>query len=248
MASEEAQTGSSGTGWGGSLTLRPGFVQYDGPGGSAAPHRHFALQLIRAREGTFRLTFDDRELEARAALVPSGVSHGFEATSMIELVLVEPEGPVGSVLQSVAVEMDGRDLDDRTSASDAKSLIEELIGGRETEPERDTPGSPAVERTLEFIEQNLDGRPTLEDAAANAHISPSRLTHLFTAEVGIPFSRYVLWTRLRRMIVLVGQGDNLTQAAHGAGFSDSAHLSRVFRENFGLPPSSLLQMKLTGDW
>lgn len=229
--------------------LRPGFVHYDGPGGSAAPHRHYALQLIRAREGTFRLTFDDRELEARTALVPSGVSHGFEATSKIELVLVEPEGPIGSILQSVAVETDGSDLDDRISASDAKSLIHELLGERAPEHQPEASGPPlVVEKTLDFIEQNLDGRPTLEDAAANAHISSSRLTHLFTAETGIPFRRYVLWARLRRMVELVGQGDNLTQAAHGAGFSDSAHLSRVFRENFGLPPSSLLQMRLTGRW
>jgi AraC-like DNA-binding protein len=105
-----------------------------------------------------------------------------------------------------------------------------------------------VGAALLYIEENLDGRPNLEEAAAVAHISPSRLTHLFTEQVGIPFRSYILWARLKRMVTMVSEGDNLTQAAHGAGFSDSSHLTRVFRSNFGLAPSALLHMELTSDW
>ena len=32
-------------------------------------------------------------------------------------------------------------------------------------------------------------------------------------------------------------GDNLTTAAHAAGFADQAHFSRAFRRTFGAPPS-----------
>lgn len=107
---------------------------------------------------------------------------------------------------------------------------------------------PAVAAALGYIEESIERRPTLDDAAKVACISPSRLTHLFTAEVGIPFRSYILWARLKRMVSMVGDGDNLTQAAHGAGFSDSSHLTRVFRANFGLAPSALLHMELTSDW
>ncbi|MBF6447880.1 helix-turn-helix domain-containing protein [Nocardia elegans] len=34
-------------------------------------------------------------------------------------------------------------------------------------------------------------------------------------------------------------GDDVTAAAHAAGFADSAHLSRTCRATFGLPPSAL---------
>jgi len=34
-------------------------------------------------------------------------------------------------------------------------------------------------------------------------------------------------------------GDNLTMAAHEAGFADSAHLSRTFRRMFGRAPALL---------
>lgn len=59
----------------------------------------------------------------------------------------------------------------------------------------------------------------------------------------MPFRRYVLWLRLRRAVREVAAGANLTEAAVSAGFSDSAHLSRVFRATFGLPPSALLRMR-----
>ncbi|WP_232318998.1 MULTISPECIES: helix-turn-helix domain-containing protein [unclassified Rhodococcus (in: high G+C Gram-positive bacteria)] len=53
--------------------------------------------------------------------------------------------------------------------------------------------------------------------------------------------------RLRRAAEHVAGGTNLTQAAVGAGFSDSAHLSRAFKANFGLNPSVLFGMKLNRD-
>ena len=70
-------------------------------------------------------------------------------------------------------------------------------------------------------------------------LSASRLTHLFTEQVGIPLRRYVLWSRLRIAITRVQAGDDLTGAAHGAGFADSTHLTRTTRDIFGLPPSVL---------
>lgn len=35
------------------------------------------------------------------------------------------------------------------------------------------------------------------------------------------------------------QGETLADAAHAAGFADSAHLSRTARTMFGLPPSAM---------
>jgi AraC-like DNA-binding protein len=35
------------------------------------------------------------------------------------------------------------------------------------------------------------------------------------------------------------EGKTLTEAAYGAGFSDSAHFSRVFKAMFGIAPSLL---------
>ena len=37
-------------------------------------------------------------------------------------------------------------------------------------------------------------------------------------------------------------GQSLTEAAHLAGFSDSAHFSRVFKRTFGLPATTLTRL------
>jgi AraC-like DNA-binding protein len=71
-------------------------------------------------------------------------------------------------------------------------------------------------------------------------MSPTRLTHVFSREVGIPFRRFVLWTRIKHAVSTTRAGANLTAAAVAAGFSDAAHFSRTFRGMFGLSPSRVL--------
>ena len=71
--------------------------------------------------------------------------------------------------------------------------------------------------------------------------SSSRFAHVFSAEVGLPFRRYVLWRRLTRAMLAVGRGHTLTAAAHACGFADSAHFTRTCYQMFGQPPSFLLR-------
>ena len=43
----------------------------------------------------------------------------------------------------------------------------------------------------------------------------------------------------RQAVEAFAGGDSLTEAAHAAGFSDSAHFSRTFRRMFGLAAAAL---------
>jgi AraC-like DNA-binding protein len=95
-------------------------------------------------------------------------------------------------------------------------------------------------RAIAYVESEIGGKPVLADAARRAGVSPTRLTHVFSREVGIPFRRFVLWTRIKRAVMSTQAGHDLTRAAIDAGFSDSAHLSRTFRAMFGLSPSVIL--------
>ena len=71
-------------------------------------------------------------------------------------------------------------------------------------------------------------------------LSGSRLRHLFVEGTGTTLSRYRLWCRLRRAVISALAGRSLTEAAVEAGFFDSAHFSRSFREMFGVSPSAIL--------
>lgn len=70
--------------------------------------------------------------------------------------------------------------------------------------------------------------------------SASRLRHLFVAETSVPYRRHRIWTRLENALALALSGRSLTEAAHEAGFSDSSHFTRAFRDMFGLPPSAVV--------
>ncbi len=94
---------------------------------------------------------------------------------------------------------------------------------------------------VEYIRQRIGQAVTLAEVARAANLSPGRFRHLFVQETGMPLRTYVVWRRLLHVWTLVTQGETLSSAAHAAGFSDSAHLSRTARTMFGLPPS-VLQM------
>lgn len=68
-------------------------------------------------------------------------------------------------------------------------------------------------------------------------LSPSRLRHLFTEQLGLSFRACVRWPRLQAGMRVVEAGGSLTDAAHAAGCADGAHATRVYREMFGLAPS-----------
>ena len=88
----------------------------------------------------------------------------------------------------------------------------------------------------------LNGPFTLVAVAKAMHRSSSRFAHRFSAATGLPLRRYVLWCRLRTATAAAMRGASLTEAAHVAGFEDSAHLSRTFRAMFGVPPSLLFKI------
>jgi AraC-like DNA-binding protein len=73
--------------------------------------------------------------------------------------------------------------------------------------------------------------------AARVYLSPSRFRHLFRREMGMSVQSYLRWQRLLVALRTSARGASLTEAAHAAGFADSAHLTRVFRATFGVPPS-----------
>jgi AraC-like DNA-binding protein len=97
-----------------------------------------------------------------------------------------------------------------------------------------------VVRALQFIRSRDVPKLPLEDVAKSVFLSPSRFAHLFTEEVGLPFRRYMLWRKLSRAMEAFARGSNLSQAAHAAGFSDSAHLTRTWLQMFGITPTIML--------
>jgi AraC-like DNA-binding protein len=104
---------------------------------------------------------------------------------------------------------------------------------------------PGVRRVLSHLRQAqaVSDDLSLKTLAGIAGLSPSRFMHVFTESVGVSVRPYILWLRLQRAACDLMEGASVTGAAHRAGFSDSAHLTRTFRRMLGATPSDLALRK-----
>ena len=82
---------------------------------------------------------------------------------------------------------------------------------------------------------------SVAEASARAGLSESRMTHLTTETLGAPPRVWRAWFKLQRAVREVALGAaNLTEAAHHAGFADSAHLTRTSKLLLGVRPGEML--------
>lgn len=244
---------------------------YLGPGFGAGRHRHHAAQLCVALAGRIQLRASASEAwrEETALLVPPDCAHEVgSSNALVGLIYLEAEGfeyatlrqrlgsassasimtfPVNvSALPALgAIARAGAELET------ADQVCRQLLGLPTSSPAW-TDIEPRISDALQWIGDRVDQPIKLGDIARKVGLSASHLGHLFSDQVGIPLRRYILWMRLRRAMEVTIRGATLTEAAHQAGFADSAHLSRTFKTMFGLAPSFLagqrhyLDVKIAG--
>jgi AraC-like DNA-binding protein len=116
--------------------------------------------------------------------------------------------------------------------------VVEAFGGPALGPPR---YDPRIAQVLEILKAAMPEAPSAQQLGERVGLSEGRLIHLFSEQVGVPLRRYVLWLRIRHVVFCLALQRNLTDAAHEAGFADSAHLTRVFRSMFGMAPSHILR-------
>lgn len=226
--------------------------------GDAAFHAHHAIQMTVSLSGALELSTADETLRAPMLAVAADEHHRFEAHGLLVFIFVEPESQMGRVLAAKlfrerplvalvepAVEALVRPLkttfeervDNETMMQIGRAVVEQLV------PETDGRLPDArVQRIIDYAAAHLDELLTLEAASEGIHLSPSRLRHLFVEQTGLAFRTYVLWLRLVKAVQVYSEGSSLTEAAHAAGFSDSAHFSRTFRRTFGLPATTVTRI------
>jgi AraC family transcriptional regulator len=91
---------------------------------------------------------------------------------------------------------------------------------------------------IEYIMENLEGSPTLEQMAAVVHISPYHFARQFKAATGLPPHQYVVARRVERaQHLLRGDGElGLAEVALRVGFSDQSQFTFHFKRIVGVTP------------
>jgi AraC family transcriptional regulator len=91
---------------------------------------------------------------------------------------------------------------------------------------------------IEYIMENLEGNPTLEQMASVAHLSPYHFARQFKATTGLPPHQYVISRRIERAKHLLRADDELSlvEVALRVGFSDQSKFSFHFKRITGVTP------------
>jgi len=220
---------------------------FQGPGADAARVEHQALLVCLALGAPYGFSARGSAMAPCTGLVLAPhVPHGYRAEGCrILSVFVEPESPLGRRI--TLARLSSTDVApfeaawvasfvERTEGllveARARALLAEIVPADAPLAALD----PRVAQALSWARAHLSEDPTLATMAARAGLSTERFRHLFRIEVGTPLRRWLRWARLRRAVELALAGASLTSAAHEAGFSDQAHLSRTFSGMFGLSP------------
>ncbi len=226
--------------------------------GVVPAHTHHAIQIVIALDGCVAICGqNDDWRESRGVVVRPDAEHSFDCNGALGVMLfVDPESSEGgwlstSLRQDITTVPESRldalvpalrtfaDQPDETE--DVPALIRSCVHGLR-------PGlAPArrvdtrVTTVLEAIRRSDDLRISLDTAAEMAFLSPTRFAHLFKEQVGLPFSRYMLWRKLTRAMVAIASERTIAAAAHAADFADAAHLTRTFYQMVGMAPSALMR-------
>jgi AraC family transcriptional regulator, arabinose operon regulatory protein len=118
---------------------------------------------------------------------------------------------------------------------DAYTLFDNVVTTAVSYLPKGKPADPRVERTIELLRDNP--QRALDELAANVGLSYGRMSQLFAETVGISLRSYQLYLKLLKAIRLLRSGRKLTEIAHAAGFTDLAHMSRIFQQSYGAPMS-----------
>lgn len=92
------------------------------------------------------------------------------------------------------------------------------------------------------------GRYSREELANMVGISGSRLSHIFTDQVGVSLRFLSSWFRLKLAAIYLSQGASMVESALEAGFYDQSHFSNEFKRMFGLSPGSLFRSAANIQW
>lgn len=105
-----------------------------------------------------------------------------------------------------------------------------------------------VLRVIEYIDAHLAEELGVTRLGSVVHLSPSRLTHLFSAHLGVSPQRFVEQQRMRLAEQLLDVTNrSIAAVAHEVGFTDPLYFSQRFRRFAGRSPSAYRRRVEPGD-
>ncbi|NRA29133.1 MAG: helix-turn-helix transcriptional regulator [Parvularculaceae bacterium] len=215
--------------------------------GFAEHHRHGAMALLTALSGTIRVASHAGIADCRSVLIDAHVAHSVDCgDEYVSTLYVEPDSPLCAYLRhqylqhaDIAFDI----LPTRLITASTRDLFLgadlETLTGRAMKPLASSLDHRVLS-CLQIIRETNRKVVDRQSIAQGQNLSVSRFSRLFREQTAVSFQRYKLWDQIIRFACAAQRTNNLTAAAHDAGFCDAAHMNRTFRNFVGINPGRVL--------
>ncbi len=96
---------------------------------------------------------------------------------------------------------------------------------------------PWLDAARDYLHDNYRASIRLAEVAAAAGVHPDYLSRVFGAVYRVTIGEYVRRLRVEAAALrLAASNESISAIAHGTGFSDQSHLTRVFKQRMGVTP------------
>ncbi len=214
--------------------------------GDIAMHHHPAVQVAVGLDGPLELTTSDGVTrQCRVVAIASGTRHALSCAARVTPIslYLRPETAPGAGINARArgcVWVVEEELSDCLATLFAERGLEAAVRRLIAELTAHTAGQnmhPQLRQAVDLVRADPAGRADLASVAKAVALSPDYLGRLFKRQTGTSFSATTRWLRLVSGLAHLRDGGSVTDAAHTAGFTDSAHANRACWEMLGGSPS-----------
>ncbi len=195
--------------------------------GPVTVHEHATAAVIVGLHGPLQIRARGRTRDVRAALLAPGFRHALDLRGGALAVFLLPPGALAG---DEVRELDAGPWLELTTFEEADRALRTMPHALDDR----------LARVLQLVAARLDENVPLDALAAEVRLSPTRLMTLAREQLRTSLRGFRRWLRTFEVARAYASGANLTEAAHRAGFSSSAHLSAAAREHFGIRPSQVL--------
>jgi AraC-like DNA-binding protein len=234
--------------------LGPAQMMVAGTFGDLEIHHHPAVQVGVGLTGPLTVRTDGATPRSgHVVVIASGAGHAVrsEPTDLTLALYLTPHTWPGAPLHALSRSESGdgiwipadhralaRAVADALDADPelaAATLIDRLCG----DPGQQPGLHPQLRQAMDLIYSGTTESVDLASIAHEVAVSPDYLGRLCRQQTGVSFSAATRWARLLSGLKHLARGEQVTDAAHLAGFADGSHANRVCREMTGAPPSAI---------
>lgn len=210
-------------------------------------HKHVAKHMIFSLGNDMECYINGKKLLCRGICIDSNVEHTIKACLQGVLVfLFEETSTLSGQLKNKYLHGKSFSIIDEDIVDTVINIwIDNNDNSREVDKEilmacqLNTPSQQEYDQRIITVLSAIakaEGiyEDTIEKLCNIVYLSQSRLSHLFSEQVGVSLASFLVLEKMRKTYAYVISGESLTDSAIRAGFNSSSHFSATCKRMFGL--------------